>query len=378
MSGTLDKDRRSTAIRITDGDQVIYDEISDQDLDYDINSLGVRQITMNFYGREWILDIRAGLDFRAENSGIESIALLLAGLLIDLALLLLFIVLTRANRRGLAFTDMATAALDEEARVLQTTNAELVQARKAAEGVSEMKSQFLSTISHEVRTPLTAISGILVLLERAQLPEKQEKLVQAGKKASENLIKLLTDVLDSSRLEAKAVELWERDIAIKPLVEEWQTLARGMIGKLEKDICIVAEISDDSPDKFYADDIRVSQLLNNLMDNAIRFTKQGEISIKTYPIAATPSDPEMLVIAIADTGIGIAQDDLGLIFERFRQVDGSITRERGGAGLGLAISYDLAQLMGGDLKVSSELGKGTVFELYLPTHGSNAKGIDIE
>ena len=114
------------------------------------------------------------------------------------------------------------------------------------------------------------------------------------------------------------------------------------------------------------------------MDNAIRFTKQGEISIKTYPIAATPSDPEMLVIAIADTGIGIAQDDLGLIFERFRQVDGSITRERGGAGLGLAISYDLAQLMGGDLKVSSELGKGTVFELYLPTHGSNAKGIDIE
>jgi signal transduction histidine kinase len=378
MSGTLDKDRRSTAIRITDGNQVIYDEISDQDLDYDFNSLGVRQITMNFYGREWILDIRAGLDFRAENSGIESIALLLAGLLIDLALFLLFVVLTRANRRGLAFNDMATAALDEEARALQTTNAELVQSRKAAEGVSEMKSQFLSTISHEVRTPLTAISGILVLLERAQLPEKQEKLVQAGKKASENLIKLLTDVLDSSRLEAKAVELWERDIAIKPLVEEWQTLAGGMIGKLEKDICIVAEISDDSPDKFYADDIRVSQLLNNLMDNAIRFTKQGEISIKTYPIAATPSDPEMLVIAIADTGIGIAKDDLGLIFERFRQVDGSITRERGGAGLGLAISYDLAQLMGGDLKVSSELGKGTVFELYLPTHGSNAKVIDLE
>lgn len=263
-------------------------------------------------------------------------------------------------------------------RALQITNAELIFARKEAENVSEMKSQFLSTISHEVRTPLTAISGILVLLARADLPAKQEKLVQAGKTASENLIKLLTDVLDSSRLEANAVELLERDIAIKPLVAEWQTLARGMISKLEKDISIAAHVSDDTPAKIYADDIRVSQLLNNLMDNAIRFTEQGQIAIKTYPIAATQNDPEMLVIAIEDSEIGIAQSDLGLIFERYRQVDGSITRERGGAGLGLAISYDLAQLLGGDLKVTSELGKGTVFELHLPTRGYNARGKHLE
>ncbi|WP_439141526.1 CHASE domain-containing protein [Planktotalea sp.] len=378
LDGVLNKDRRTTAIRITDGDQVIYDEINNEDADYDVNSLGERKISMNFYGREWVLDIRAGLNFRADNSGIESIALLCAGLLVDLSLLMIFIVLTRANRRGIAFADMATSALDGEARALQITNAELIVARKEAENVSEMKSQFLSTISHEVRTPLTAISGILVLLARADLPAKQEKLVKAGKTASENLIKLLTDVLDSSRLEANAVELLERDIAIKPLVTEWQTLARGMISKLEKDISIVAHVSDDTPAKIYADDIRVSQLLNNLMDNAIRFTEQGEIAIKTYPIAATQNDPEMLVIAIEDSGIGIAQSDLGLIFERYRQVDGSITRERGGAGLGLAISYDLAQLLGGDLKVTSELGKGTVFELHLPTRGYNARGKHLE
>jgi CHASE1-domain containing sensor protein len=114
LDGVLNKDRRTTAIRITDGDQVIYDEINNEDADYDVNSLGERQISMNFYGREWVLDIRAGLDFRADNSGIESIALLCVGLLVDLALLMLFIVLTRANRRGIA--NMATAALDDEAR----------------------------------------------------------------------------------------------------------------------------------------------------------------------------------------------------------------------------------------------------------------------
>ena len=151
-----------------------------------------------------------------------------------------------------------------------------------------------------------------------------------------------------------------------------------MISKLEKDIRIVAHVSDNTPEKIYADDIRVSQLLNNLMDNAIRFTERGQITIKTYAIAATQNDPEMLVIAIENSGIGIAQSDLGLIFERYRQVDGSITRECGGAGLGLAISYDLAQLLGGDLKVTSELGQGTVFELHLPTRGFNARGKHLE
>lgn len=378
MEGVLDKNRRSTAIRITDGDKIIYDEINTQDLDYDENALGKKRISMKLYGREWTVDIRAGLDFRAENSGVESKMLLVAGILIDLALLALFFLLSRANRRGLAFADMATAALNKETHALQQSNKELEIARKEAESVSEMKSVFLSTISHEVRTPLTAISGILVLLERAKLPEKQNKLVQAGKRASENLIKLLTDVLDSSRLEANTVELWSRDIAIQPLVEEWKTLANGMVGKLEKDITIVSNISENSPEKIVADDIRLSQVLSNLMDNAIRFTERGQISIKTYVEDHGPDQPEFLTIAIEDTGIGIAEDDLAVIFERFRQVDGTVTRRQGGAGLGLAISHDLIELMGGELTVSSTLGKGTVFALHLPTNGTNKESNKIE
>lgn len=374
MDGVLDKDQRSTAIRISDNDQVIYDEISTQDADYDAKSLGTKRIPLTLFGREWMIDVRAGLDFRAENSGFESTALLIAGLLIDLALLALFVLLSRANQRGLRFADLATAALDQDTKILLATNKELEIARIEAESSSEMKSVFLSTISHEVRTPLTAISGILVLLERADLPAKQNKLVLAGKRASENLIKLLTDVLDSSRLEANAMELWEREVVIASLIEEWQTLAAGMVSKLEKDIKVVADVVSNTPLKIYADDIRLSQVLSNLMDNAIRFTEHGQISISTY----LDKDPDFVVIAIEDTGIGIAKDDLVDIFKRFRQVDGTVTRERGGAGLGLSISHDLIELMGGKLDVTSELGKGTKFELHLPVQGTTMKGHEIE
>lgn len=376
MDGVLDRKQRTTAIRITDQGQVIYDEISPEDLDYDKNTLGEKRIALNLYGREWQVDIRAGLNFRQANSGIETTVLFIAGMLIELLLLCMFILLSRANRRGLRFADLATAALDEEAKALQATNSELEIARTEAESVSEMKSVFLSTISHEVRTPLTAISGILVLLERADLPSKQSKLVQAGKRASENLIKLLTDVLDTSRLEANAMELWEREVAVAPLIEEWHTLGAGMVSKLGKEISVVSHMAEDTPERIVVDDIRLSQVLNNLMDNAVRFTECGEIEIRTW--SEVRGDEDYLKISLSDTGIGIAAADLAIIFKRFRQVDGSVTRERGGTGLGLAISYDLVKLMHGELSVTSELGRGTTFELHIPVLGTYSKGTQIE
>lgn len=366
MHGLLDRTRRSAAIRITDDGSAIYDEIDSQDPDYDENTLQTKRLSLELYGRKWDIDFRAGKEFHTANSGFESTVILIAGILIDFALLALFTFLTRANRRALIFTDMATNALAEESNARLETNKMLDITLARAERSNETKSVFLSTISHEVRTPLTAIGGILVLLARADLPEKQMKLVQAGKRASENLIKLLTDVLDSSRLEANAVEIWQREIAIKPLLEEWQTLAMGMVGKLDKEIVVISDISKDTPETIYADDIRLSQVLNNLMDNAVRFTEQGTITIRTYSEDLSPEGFGSIVIAVQDTGIGIAESDLALIFERFRQVDGTFTRARGGAGLGLAICHDLIELMGGDLKVTSELGSGIIFEVRLP------------
>ncbi|WP_300038882.1 CHASE domain-containing protein [uncultured Roseobacter sp.] len=361
MQGVLDKDRRDTSVRISDGDQVIYDEISTQDADYDRNSLGQKQIIMPLYGRQWTLDVRAGLGFRQDNSGFESTAILVAGIGIDFALLALFILLSRANRRGLRFAEMATEALE-------AANRDLDRARRDAESVSDMKSAFLSTMSHEVRTPLTAISGILELLERAGLSGKQAMLVDTGRKASDKLIKLLTDVLETSRLEANALELWEREVSVPSLIEEWQRLAEGLIDQMEKDVEIRTVIEDGAPEVMRVDDIRLSQVINNLLDNATRFTKAGTITIRTFKPEAA-GDTARTGFSVSDTGRGIGEGDLELIFERFRQVDNSFTRETSGAGLGLTICNELVSLMGGTISVSSEVGAGTTFEIKLPVNG---------
>lgn len=370
MQGVLDKDRRDTAIRISDGDEIIYDEIHAGDSDYDQKALGEKRIQMSLYGREWTLDVRAGLGFREENEGFESTAILIVGIAIDVALLALFILLSRANRRGLRFADMATNALEN-------ANKDLDIARKEAEGISEMKSVFLSTMSHEVRTPLTAISGILELLDRADLPEKPGKLVEAGKTASDKLIKLLTDVLDVSRLDAEAVTLWEREIEVQPMVAEWRQLTAGMIEKRKTSVSVKATVADGIPDTILVDDVRLSQVMNNLLDNATRFTESGTITIKAFPWATTSDGVQRLGFSVTDTGGGIADSDIKLIFERFRQVDGSMTRESGGAGLGLSICHELVNLMGGQISVTSSVGVGTTFEIVIPIAGATSKGAKV-
>ncbi|MEO3417392.1 CHASE domain-containing protein [Roseovarius sp. CAU 1744] len=380
IQGVLHRDRRSIAIRISDKNETIYDEIESTDSDYDTAALGEMRIAMQLYGREWNLELRSGLEFRAENSSREPLVILMVGILIDLALLSLFYILSRANRRGLQFVSMATNALEAEtqarralnakSQALMKSNQQLNVARLEAESASKVKSAFLSTMSHEVRTPLTAISGILVLLERADLSEQQNKLVHAGKLASEKLIKLLTDILESSRLEAGAVELFEREVAVKPLVEEWRVLAEGAIQNYQKAIEVVVQISSDTPSKIVVDDVRLSQVMNNLLDNAVRFTENGQITIKVIVRKNNTDLDSTVIITLQDTGIGIADSDLEVIFDRFRQVDNSMTRSKGGSGLGLAICEDVINLMGGKLNVSSKLGEGTIFEICLPVKGA--------
>ncbi|WP_299968033.1 CHASE domain-containing protein [uncultured Roseobacter sp.] len=367
MEGVLDKDRRATAVRISDGDEIIYDEISSEDTDYDHDAIKEKRILMSLYGREWALDIRSGLSFRQENSGIEAIVILVVGIVLDVALLAIFILLSRANRRGLRFADMATGALEAANRNLEI-------ARKEAESASAMKSTFLSTMSHEVRTPLTAISGILELLERADLPAKQRMLVDTGRKASDRLIKLLTDVLDVSRLEANAVALWERDVPVSPLLNEWQRLAEGLVEKMKKAVSVTATVDDDVPETITVDDIRLSQVMNNLLDNAARFTKEGVIAIRAFRPDPTADGVERIGFSITDSGKGIAGGNMEEIFERFRQVDNSMTRDTSGAGLGLSICHELINLMGGTITVDSVVGTGTAFEVYLPVRGAASKG----
>ena len=143
-------------------------------------------------------------------------------------------------------------------------------------------------------------------------------------------------------------------------------MPQAMARKLDENINVVSEISDDTLTKIKADDIRLSQVLSNLVDNAVRFIERGQITIKTYNKASAAGEGKFLTIAIQDTGIGIAEADLDVIVECFRQVDGSVTRRKGSAGLGLAISYDLIELMGVELTVTSTLDVSTIFEFHLP------------
>lgn len=367
ISGTLGQELRSTLIRITDGDKVIYDELTSADSDFDPDTLGEKRVSVSLYGRTWDIDIRAGLDFRALNSPHSATYILIAGVLIDLALMTLFLLLARANRRGLDFANKATAALREDAVILKQVNVELDAARLEAESVGAMKSGFLSTMSHEVRTPLTAISGILMLLDRAKLPAAQDSLVQAGKVAAERLLKLLTNVLDITKLEAKAVKLWEREANLQPLIKEWGGLAEGMVETRGKPVEVHISFAKDMPEKVFVDDIRLAQVMNNLLDNAVRFTESGSITI-----AATRVDPDSYMLSVADTGCGITEADLKTVFDRFQQVDGSLTRPEGGSGLGLAICRDLTRLLGGVLSATSVPGSGSTFRVVLPVAGADA------
>lgn len=366
VEGSLHQDRRSTAIRISDSGEVIYDEIDPNDPDYDANPVALETVELVVYGRIWRIELRTGQQFRDAFGLYKSNVILFFGGLIDCALLALFLMLTRAYQRGVNFAAIATSALDREAAALKQVNRELDVAREEAESLSQMKSNFLATMSHEVRTPLTAISGILVLLDRANPDKKNQKLIQAAQTSSDKLMKLLTGVLDISRLEADAVKLWERPVLIAPLIEEWQTIARGIIERLDREVEIKTALDADAPSHLMVDDIRLSQVMGNLIDNAARFTRAGTITIGLSHTPAQGAIPATVTFSVTDTGVGIPPEHQGAVFEQFRQVDGSITRENEGSGLGLAICKNLIKLMGGSITLFSTPGEGSRFEVTLP------------
>ena len=256
--------------------------------------------------------------------------------------------------------------VEERTRELQKMNDELDIARGEAERLSNVKSDFLATMSHEIRTPLNAISGAFELLNRADLPERQKKRVAAGQSATEKLIKQLTDVLEVSRLEANAVELYETTPHLATLLEEWHQFARATVSKFNKGVEVGVFSAPDVPERMQVDEARLTQVINNLIVNAAKFTNEGKIEIRLTVGRPKNMVTECLFVDIIDSGCGIAEEDISTIFERFQQVDGSITRERGGSVLGLSISTDLVRLMGGSLTVESKPGEGSTFRVALP------------
>ncbi len=241
--------------------------------------------------------------------------------------------------------------------------AELQQAKAAAESASRTKSDFLASMSHEIRTPMNAIMGIADLLAKTVLTPEQDKFVQIFRRSGDNLLNLINDILDLSKVEASQLDLERTGFSLSDHLEKVIEMVAPRAH--EKGLTLVCEIAPSVSNDLVGDPTRLRQVLLNLLGNAIKFTKTGGVSLRVEPDADS-SVPTALRFTVSDTGIGIANETLGRVFERFTQADSSTTRRFGGSGLGLTISKRLVELMGGRIWVESTVDKGSKFAFAVP------------
>jgi CheY-like chemotaxis protein len=261
-----------------------------------------------------------------------------------------------------------TQTLEHQKEALQQSHAILSAKTTELQRANEYKSEFLANMSHELRTPLNSTLILAKLLadnKEGNLDENQVKYAQTISSAGKDLLSLINDVLDLSRIEAGKIDVSAESVSLAPTVDSLAKLFQPQA--VEKRLQFTATLEPGAPEEIRTDPQRLGQILKNLLSNALKFTQEGEIELRIFR-----AGPSAVSFAVRDSGVGIEPHQHDVIFEAFRQADGSIHRKYGGTGLGLSISRDLAQLLGGTIAVRSTLGEGSTFTLTLPLEYSAA------